>query len=461
MRDNWTRREFTAALILAPMSPALLRSQQIVSGTNLGMKVVKLAVPEFRPTKPEPKINHLADVFNKTLWDDLDFSGTVSLVSRSFYPVGNFSVPTDIHPDDWTKTGLEAQYITFGSAEIGSEGRFRGQFTVDLHFNDLKLNQSVFNAARWGGGFDNDEAARFLAHNWANTILETLGLGKGVGLTKIAYVADRGTEKEIFEMDYDGYGARPLTALGSRALTPAYSPDGNRIAFNGYRNDVPNIEVISRSEGKPVPFPSPSGSINTTPAWSPDGTRIAFASTRDKRGTSDGTEIYIADSDGRNITRPMPRPAGSRGIDISPVWNPATGRELAFVSDRNGPQQIYRVNDDGTNVRRIIEEGGEAANPSWSPDGTFLAFAWRKSGNSRFEIFLHDLSSGKNTQLTQNFGDNEKPTWSPDGKHLAFESDRGGKKQIYSMLANGTNVRQLTQSGVNKAPAWSGYITSK
>jgi TolB protein len=461
MRDNMTRREFTAALILAPMGPAILRSQQIVSGTNLGMKLVKLAVPEFRPTKPEPKINHLADVFNETLWNDLDFSGTVSLVSRSFYPLGNFSVPSDIHPDDWVKSGLEAQYITFGSTEIGTEGKFRGQFTVDLHFNDLKLNQSVFNAARWGGGFDNDEAARFLAHNWANTLLETLGLGKGVTLTKIAYVADRGGDKEIYEMDYDGYGARPLTALGSLALTPAWSPDGSRIAFNGYRNDVSNIEVISRSDGKSVPFPSPGGTINTTPAWSPDGSKIAFASSRDKHGANDGTEIYIADSSGRNITRPMPRPAGSSGIDIAPVWNPKTGREIAFVSNRNGPQQIYRVNDDGTNVRRLVDEGGEAANPSWSPEGTFLAFAWRKAGSSRFEIFIHDLATGKESQLTQNSGDSEKPSWSPDGRHLVFESNRSGTLQIYSMLADGTKVRQLTRNGINKAPAWSGYITIK
>jgi TolB protein len=383
------------------------------------------------------------------------------LISRSFLSGGNFANPSDIRPDDWTKTGLEAQYITFGSAEIGTDGRFRGQFTVDLHFNDLKLNQAVFTPSRWGGGFDTDEAARFLAHNWANTILETLGLGKGVAMTKIAYVADRGNDKEIFEMDYDGFGARPLTALGSLALTPAYSPDGARIAFNGYRNDVSNIEVISRTDGKSVPFPSPSGTINTTPAWSPDGMKIAFASTRDKHGTSDGTEIYIADSSGRNITRPMPRPAGTTGVDIAPVWNPATGREIAFVSTRNGPQQIYRANEDGTNVRRLINDGGEAANPSWSPDGTFLAFAWKKPGNSRFEIFLHDLVTGINTQLTQSNGDSEKPTWSPDGKHIAFESDRTGKLQIFSMLADGSKPRQLTHSGINKAPAWSGYITIK
>jgi len=120
--------------------------------------------------------------------------------------------------------------------------------------------------------------------------------------------------------------------------------------------------------------------------------------------------------------------------------------------------QLYRINDDGTNLRRVIDEGGDAENPSWSPTGNFLAFAWKKSGNSRFDIYLHDLVTGKNTQLTQNASDNEKPTWSPDGKHIAFESNRTGTLQIYSMLADGSKPRQLTRTGSNKAPAWSGYI---
>jgi TolB protein len=223
----------------------------------------------------------------------------------------------------------------------------------------------------------------------------------------------------------------------------------------GYKGSVTNIEVISRRGGSAVPFPAPVG-LNTTPAWSPDGKRIAFASNRDKHSTADGPEIYIANSNGANMIRVLPR--STRGIDTSPVWNPATGRELAFVSDRSGSQQIYRINDDGTNLRRIIDDGGDAVNPSWSPVGSFLAFAWKKSGNSRFDIYLHDLATGRNSQLTRNGSDNEKPTWSPDGKHIAFESNQTGTLQIYSMLADGSKPRQLTRTGINKAPAWSGYI---
>jgi len=443
-------------MLLTPVGAALLRAQQIDNvGITVGMKAVKIAVPEFKPGAADSKINHLADVFNETLWNDLDFSGNLVLASRSYYPLGNFANPGDIRPDDWTKTGVEASFITFGSVAIPTTGQMRGAFTADLHFTELKSNRAVIQPVRWSGGLDSDEAARFVAHNWASAILENLGFGKGVATTKIAYVSLREKNWQIYLMDYDGFGPFPLTSL-EMSLTPAWSPDSEHIAYTGNRGTGNNIEVIPRRGGSSAPFPSPAG-LNTTPAWSPDGKRIAFASNRDTHRSADGPEIYIAGSNGTNMVRLLPRTT-AKGIDTSPVWNPATGRELAFVSDRSGSQQIYRINDDGTNLRRLIDDGGDAENPSWSPDGNFLAFAWKRSGNSRFDIYIHDLVRGKNSQLTQNASDNEKPTWSPDGKHLAFESNRTGTLQIYSMLADGSKPRQLTRTGVNKAPAWSGYI---
>ena len=438
------------------MGAAILRGQQINDGITVGMKAVKIAVPEFKPSTADAKITQLAKVFNDTLWNDLDFSGNLVLASKSFYPLGNFVNPSDIRPDDWMKTGVEASYITYGSVAIPTTGSMRGAFTADLHFTELKSNQSPIQPVRWSGGLDTDDAARFVAHSWASAILESLGFGKGITTTKIAYVSDRADAKEIYVMDYDGYGGFPLTSVRDLALSPAWSPDGERIAYISYRGPVTNVEVMSRKGGSHAGFPAPSGH-NQTPTWSPDGKRIAFASTRDKRGSSDGTEIYVADANGQNISRLLPRSSASRGIETSPVFNPATGREIAFVSDRSGTQQIYRINDDGTNLRRLIDDGGDAENPSWSPDGNFIAFAWKKSGRG-FDIYLHDLVTGRNSQLTQNSGDNEKPTWSPDGKHIAFQSDRTGTLQIFSMLANGDKQRQLTRSGINKAPAWSGYI---
>jgi TolB protein len=112
---------------------------------------------------------------------------------------------------------------------------------------------------------------------------------------------------------------------------------------------------------------------------------------------------------------------------------------------------------EGTNVRRIIDDGGSAVNPAWSPDGQRIAFALQRP-RGYYDIYMHDLGTGRNTQLTQNEGNNEQPTWAPDGRHIAFASTRTGTTQIYSMLADGTKVRQLTRTGKNQGPAWSGYF---
>jgi len=148
----------------------------------------------------------------------------------------------------------------------------------------------------------------------------------------------------------------------------------------------------------------------------------------------------------------------NKAVDISPVWNPRTGREIAFTSDRSGSPQIYVMDAEGTNVRRLIEEGGHAVGAAWSPDGQRIAFAWQRSRTSNFDIYIHDLATGNNTQITHDAGDNERATWAPDGRHIAFESSRTGTRQIFSMILDGTKVRQLTNTGKNTAPAWSGYV---
>src|SRR5437870_3514824 len=135
----------------------------------------------------------------------------------------------------------------------------------------------------------------------------------------------------------------------------------------------------------------------------------------------------------------MRRVTVSKGVDTSPVWNPRTGMQLAFTSDRSGGPQVYVMDIDGTNVHRLVEEGGHAVEPSWSPDGQRIAFAWQLPRASNFNIYIHDLATGKNTQITSEVS-NEKPTWAPDGRHIAFESTRAGGSQIFSMILDGTKI---------------------
>ena len=392
--------------------------------------------------------------FNETLWEDLDFSGIIDLVSRSFYPRGRFGQPNDIDLQEWSSTTVDAQLIAFGSASLNR----RDQFVIEARFWDLRTrfeDRELVPGQRYTGEMT-EGSVRLIAHKFADRIIEAVGGGiRGVAQTKLAFESDRvgGVgEKEIFVMDYDGHNQYQLTTLRSLALTPNWHPDGERIAFTSYAQNKPDVAIISRLDRRGYSFQEFEGTT-TTPAWSPDGTRIAFSSSaRQVRGQPD-MEIYVSDARGGTLRRLT----NSRGVDISPAWNPRTGNQIAFVSQRSGQGQIYIIDAEGGNLRQIVGGDGSMSDPAWSPDGQTVAFNWQKRGRN-FDIYLHDLATDRNVQLTADARDNEQPTWSPDGRHLAFQSTRGGSKQIYSMLADGTKLRRLTSEGNNMNPAWSSYI---
>ena len=114
------------------------------------------------------------------------------------------------------------------------------------------------------------------------------------------------------------------------------------------------------------------------------------------------------------------------------------------------------MNSDGGDPERLTNGIGEAVNPAWSPDGDHMAFAWTQGyAPGSYNIFLMDVASQQYVQLTKDAGKNENPTWAPDGAHLAFSSNRGGgTDQIWTMLANGSQVQQLTTQGNNSSPVW-------
>jgi TolB protein len=183
---------------------------------------------------------------------------------------------------------------------------------------------------------------------------------------------------------------------------------------------------------------------NWTPAWSPDGTRIAFASSRD--GNS---EIYVANRDGTNVRRITNNPA----IDISPTWSP-NGTEIAFTSDRSGSPQIYTVSADGLSAAQRLTSESYCDRPTWSP-APFNEIAFASRTGPGFDIKVIEVATRQVRQLTFGEGTNESPSFAPNGRHLAFTSTRSGRSQIFVMARDGKDVRQLTKAGNNKQPSWS------
>ena len=436
--------ELTFVLLSCFLSSALLAQDWVKTGTSLGVEKVRLAVPDFKPSSSDPQNAALLKTFNDTLWNDLDVSGVVELVSKSFYPLQVPGQPPEVNALAWNAPPPNAAVLAFGSFGVAG-----GKLTVQGWLNDVKNTQSPQILGKQYTDPPSDAAARVMAHKFADEIIFRLGGGiVGIAETQIYFVSDRTGHKEIWAMDDDGSNQHQITHLGSISLSPRVSPDSSRVAFSSLTKTGWEIMMYSQELSRMVSFPH-LGGTNLSPAWSADGVRLAFSSSR-----AGEPEIYVSDASGGNLHRMTT----AKGPDVSPAWNRKTNAQIAFVSGRTGLPQIYTMEADGTNQQRMTDQG-YAVSPNWAPNGQFLTFAWvRKYGPGEpgaSDLYLMDIASKQWVQLTHDGGRNDFPSWSPDNRHIVFQSNRSGTLQIWSMLADGSKVQQLTFTGHNSQPNWS------
>jgi len=431
----------TAWRALLVISPWLLIQQPSDLRQEIGKIIVApgrgpaLAIADFVP-RNEPAVPAAA-LIRQVLAQDLDFARIANLVGQSLHPANRPAEPEQVDFAAWGGEPTRADYLVFGNVSlIGSE------VIVEAYLYDVQARQRLYARQHRVPAAH----ARRAAHVIADEIVKTLTGFDGIATSRIAFVSGQGRQSEIYVMDYDGAQVHPFTRDGSMALFPAWSPDGRKIAYVSFLTGVPNIHIRSYPEGVPLPFPHFPQGTTISPVFSPDGRWIAFCSSKD----SNSTQLYVASADG-SLIRQLTNERGV--IHSSPRWNPRTGREIAFISNRSGTPQIYIIDADGANLRRVLDRGGFADSPAWSPDGRFLAFAWRPPLASRFDIFLMDVATREIVQLTDGPGSNESPSWAPNGRHLAFQSNRTGRFEIYLMHIDGTGVRQITQIG-GRSPAW-------
>lgn len=420
-------------------------------GDILGGKKARLAVPDLRGSGEAQKF---MPTFNKVLWDELAGSGIFDLVPKTLLPRNNPQVPQDFKPagasgsgdgfwlTDWTSTPVTTNYLAFGYT-----GLQNNQLVL---FGWLyNVTQPLANAQVIGKlylGPVSEDGARQVAREFAADILKQFGFTALVG-SRVFFVSNRTGEKQIWVMDYDGSNQRPFAPDRDLCTMPSVSPDGTRIAFTRLSRAGSEIRVHATETGRRLPFVNPNASMNAQLSFSPTSDSVVFAS---KVGGF--AQIHAANGNGGSLRRL----SSTRAIEVEPKINPKTGAEIVFVSGRMGPQQIYKMNVEGADVGLLTSGEGEASNPSWHPEGKHVAFAWTKGfepGN--WNIFVMDVATRKFVQLTHGRGRNENPSWAPDGRHIVFASNRSGTMQIYSMLADGTDVRQLTSTGRNEMPVWS------
>jgi len=363
--------------------------------------------------------------FNDVLRADLDYAAVGGLVGRSLNPKTLVPDPASLKFGEWSADPVKADYVAFGNLQDN------GSLAADTYLYDIKTRQQLI-ASRHAGD------VRRIAHEFADEIVKLLTGNDGIATSRIAYVSG----DSIRMMDYDGLNSRGFASDGSYVRFPQFSPDGRYLAYVSFKTGVPNIVVRSSDGG--VVGGTRFNSTTSSPSISPSG-QLAFSSAISGDGSM---EIYVSNLDGSNPRRLTRTP---KGINISPRWNPKTGRELSFISDRAGTPQVYVMDSSGANQRPLIARGGQADSPSWSPDGRYVAFTYGGAGS--FQVFVADVASGQLLQLTSQ-GRNESPTWSPDSRHLSFQSNRSGRWEIWQMHVDGSGQRQLTRGG-GRTPTWS------
>jgi len=428
-------------LLLAPCVAALLAATsaqaqlqiEIISGnaSALPIAIVPFNWEEASPP-PQEAVDQIvsSDLYRSGLFKPLDRDDIIEFPHEE----------EDIRFGTWRL--LKSDYIVIGRVRDapGGNGHELIYQLFDVHTQERLLSQIT----TVGEG-----DLRFGAHRVADAIYEALTGIPGAFATRIAYVTSVGVaDQQRYELvvaDADGYGPQSVVGSPEPLLSPAWSPDGRKLAYVSFEKGNSAIYTQDVATGARELVSSGRG-INGAPAFSPDGTKLALTLSR-----SGNPEIYVRDLSTGSETQLTQHWA----IDTEPTWSP-DGRTIYFTSDRGGKPQIYSIPAGGGDPQRVTMSGDYNARASVAPDGKKLAVAQGKGNEYRIAVW--DFENARFTVLTPGKLD-ESPSFAPNGSMVLYATREGSRGVLAAVSADG-NVRQrlVLSEGDVREPAWSPVI---
>ena len=416
-----------ALLALVYVAPV---SAQLRLDITEGVKdAVPVAIVPFAG-QPEGGPNDVADV----VAGDLRLSGRFAPLDRADI-VERPSRASDVRLQDWRL--LKADYLVIG--EVGPDAG-----TVRFELVNVRTGQQMLAEQLPVSG----RTLRAVAHQVSDLVYERLTGIRGVFGTRLAYVAVEGRAPNrnyrLVVSDADGYNPRTVAQSSQPLMSPAWSPDGQNLAYVSFEGGMSAVYVQRLSSGDRRRVSARAG-VNGAPAWSPDGSRLALTLSRDGN-----LDIYVLEL----ATQALTRLTTDEAIDTEADWSP-DGRTLYFTSDRAGNAQVYRVSVDARDdVQRVTYTNSYNARPRVSPDGQSLAMVTLDRG---YRIAVMDLKARTLRVLTDGSQD-ESPSYAPNGAMLVYATDARGARVLGLVSADGASRERLaSERGNVREPAWSPF----